>query len=88
MARKRVIQLTEAASWDDADYTLISKPAFDQKLSKPNTRNSLIPSLSKAERDALPNPLDCPIIFQTDNTPGLRVYENGAWVKYEATADP
>jgi len=28
------------------------------------------------------------IIYQTDNTPGLRVYENGAWVSYAATADP
>jgi len=45
------------------------------------------PKLTKAQRNAL-TPDDGWTIYQTDNTPGLRVRENGAWVKYTATADP
>lgn len=45
------------------------------------------PSGTKAQRDAI-TAGDGDSWYQTDNTPGLRVFENGAWVRYTATADP
>lgn len=47
----------------------------------------IFPGLTKAQRDAL-NPQNGWMLYQTDNTPGIRAYENGAWVKFTATADP
>lgn len=46
------------------------------------------PRMTKAQRDAISSPAHGLIIYQTDNTPGIRTYENGAWVAYTATADP
>lgn len=37
---------------------------------------------------AVTAPKDGSVIYQTDNTPGLREMENGAWVKFTTTADP
>lgn len=51
------------------------------------TKGFLPPRMTKAQRNAI-TPADGLVVYQTDNTPGLRVYENGAWVKYTATADP
>ena len=48
----------------------------------------LPPRMTKAQRDAISSPSNGVMIYQSDNTPGIRVRENGAWVKYTATADP
>jgi hypothetical protein len=42
--------------------------------------------LTKAQRPA--SPANGMIIYQTDNTPGFRFYENGAWVRPTVAADP
>ncbi len=47
----------------------------------------LLPSMTKAERDLL-TPTSGTMIYQNDNTPGVRWYDNGAWVKPTTTADP
>jgi hypothetical protein len=52
------------------------------------TLGFLPPRMNKSNRDAIASPADGLMIYQTDATPGLRVRENGAWVKYTATADP
>ncbi len=44
-------------------------------------------SFTKAERNAL-TAVNGMVIYQTDNTPGIRNYENGAWVRPTVTADP
>ncbi len=50
---------------------------------------SVIPSsMTKAQRNAISNPSNGLIIYQTDGTPGNRAYENGAWVSYVSLADP
>lgn len=46
------------------------------------------PSMTKAERNALASPGNGDIIYQTDNTPGFRFYQEGAWGKITLTADP
>jgi hypothetical protein len=48
---------------------------------------AVLPRLTKVQRDALTG-VNGMAIYQTDNTPGLRVYENGAWNKPSMTADP
>lgn len=46
-----------------------------------------LPIFTKTQRDAL-TPFAGEMIYQSDNTPGVRFYENGAWVRPTVTADP
>jgi len=48
----------------------------------------LLPRLTKSARNAISTPPNGLLIYQTDNSPGIRSYENGAWVKPTVTADP
>lgn len=43
--------------------------------------------ITKAQKTAL-TPANGWIVYQTDNTPGLRAYVNGAWVMVSTVADP
>lgn len=52
------------------------------------TKAFLPPRMTKTERNAIGSPANGSVIYQTDNTPGLRTYEAGAWVRYTAIADP
>lgn len=52
------------------------------------TKSFLPPRMTKAQRDAIASPADGSVIYQTDATPGLRLRENGAWVKFTTSADP
>lgn len=47
----------------------------------------LLSRLTKAVRDALPSLLEGMVIYQTDNTPGLRVYNGTNWMRFTETAD-
>ncbi len=50
--------------------------------------NALVLSgITKVEKSAL-TPADGMIVYQTDNTPGLRAYINGAWRILDNSADP
>lgn len=44
-------------------------------------------NVTKAEKTAM-TAVDGMIVYQTDNTPGLRAYVNGAWVMISTVADP
>jgi hypothetical protein len=44
--------------------------------------------LTKAARNQIATPATGLRVYQTDNTPGVRVFSNGAWVRYTETADP
>lgn len=52
------------------------------------TRGFLPPRMTKAQRNAIAAPADGLIIYQTDNTPGIREYRAGAWTIPTVTADP
>jgi hypothetical protein len=52
------------------------------------SKGVLVKGITKAQRDAIASPPDNLVIYQTDNTPGFRFRENGAWVKHTTTADP
>ena len=54
---------------------------------KSTTKGVLFPRMTKAERDAITSPPDGLIIYQTDNTPGLRIYNGTNWMKFTETTD-
>jgi hypothetical protein len=47
----------------------------------------LLPRMTKAERDLISTPIAGLAVYQTDNTPGLRVYNGTSWMKYTETTD-
>ncbi len=51
------------------------------------TKGLLLPRLTKAQRDAIATPAAGLLVYQTDNTPGLRVYNGTNWVRFTETID-
>jgi hypothetical protein len=51
------------------------------------TKAVLLPRMTKTQRDAIASPVAGMAVYQTDNTPGLRVYNGTNWMKYTETAD-
>jgi len=47
------------------------------------TQGLVLPRMTQAQRDAMYSPVGGTVIFQTDNTPGLRVYNGVTWVSYQ-----
>lgn len=82
----RPYQLSTAAETLDDAWMLIDD---EDAVYKTTVRAVKLPtSMTKAERNALPTVVAGTIIYQTDNTPGLRAYINGAWVMISTEADP
>ncbi len=51
------------------------------------TSTIIIPRMTKAQRDAIVTKVAGMIVYQTDNTPGLRTYNGTSWIRYNETAD-
>lgn len=51
------------------------------------TKGFLPPRMTKTQRDAISSPAEGLVIYQTDNTPGLRCYNGTNWMRYTETAD-
>jgi hypothetical protein len=51
------------------------------------TQGVLIPRMTKTQRDAISSPATGLMVYQTDNTPGLRVWNGTNWMRYTETAD-
>jgi hypothetical protein len=51
------------------------------------TDQIILTGITKVQKTAL-TPANGMIVYQTDNTPGLRVYVNGTWVMVSTVADP
>jgi hypothetical protein len=47
----------------------------------------LLPRMTKTQRDAISSPATGLMVYQTDNTPGLRVWNGTNWMRYTETAD-
>ncbi|MDB6064950.1 MAG: hypothetical protein JWR26_1158 [Pedosphaera sp.] len=47
----------------------------------------LLPRMTKTQRDAISSKVAGLVIYQTDNAPGLRVYNGTSWMRYTETAD-
>jgi hypothetical protein len=48
----------------------------------------VLPNMSRLMRDNIASPAMGMMIYQTDDTPGLRVYNGANWVKFTQTIDP
>ncbi len=51
------------------------------------TRGLLLPRMTKTQRDAISSKVAGLAVYQTDNTPGLRVWNGTNWMRYTETAD-
>jgi hypothetical protein len=51
------------------------------------TQGVLLPRMTQAQRNAITAPVAGLAIYQTDATPGLRVYNGTNWMRYTETAD-
>lgn len=51
------------------------------------TKGFVLPRMTKVQRDSIPVPVEGMMIYQTDNTPGLRVYNGVNWVRFTETID-
>ena len=51
------------------------------------TKGFVLPRMTKAQRDAIATPVAGMAVYQTDNTPGLRVYNGTNWMRFTETAD-
>ncbi|MCI0595504.1 MAG: hypothetical protein L0Z48_03060, partial [candidate division Zixibacteria bacterium] len=51
------------------------------------TKGFVLSRMTKAQRDAIASPVAGMMIYQTDNTPGLRVYNGTNWMRFTETAD-
>lgn len=51
------------------------------------TKGLLLPRMTKVQRDAIVSPVAGLAVYQTDNTPGLRVYNGTNWMRYTETVD-
>jgi hypothetical protein len=51
------------------------------------TQGLLLPRMTKTQRDAISSPATGLMVYQTDNTPGLRVYNGTNWMRFTETAD-
>ncbi len=51
------------------------------------TKGVVLPRMTKVQRDAIVSKVAGMAVYQTDNTPGLRVYNGTNWMRYTETAD-
>lgn len=51
------------------------------------TKGFLPPVMTKAQRDAISSPATGLVIWQSDNTPGLRSWNGSNWMRYTETTD-
>lgn len=52
------------------------------------TKGVVIPRMTKTQRNAIATPVAGMMIYQTNNTPGLRVYNGTNWMRFTETSDP
>jgi len=51
------------------------------------SKGFLPPRMTKTQRNAISSPATGLVVYQTDNTPGLRAYNGTHWVRYTETND-
>lgn len=74
-------------STGDISLGTTSAPAASALLDLVSTTKVvLLPRMTKVQRDAITTVAGA-VIYQTDNTPGLRVYNGTSWMKFTETAD-
>ncbi len=66
--------VTTPAASSIADFTSTTKAFYP-------------PRMTKTQRDAISSPVAGAVVYQTDNTPGLRVYNGTNWMRFTETID-
>lgn len=51
------------------------------------SKGFVLPRMTKAQRNAITTPVPGMVIFQTDLTPGLRVYNGTNWMRFTEMVD-
>ncbi len=51
------------------------------------TKGFIPPRMTKTQRDAISSPATGLVVYQTDNTPGLRIFNGSSWMRFTETAD-
>ena len=51
------------------------------------TKGLVLPRMTKTQRNAISSPVAGMVIYQTDETPGLRVYNGANWMRFTETVD-
>jgi hypothetical protein len=77
--------ISNVGNWRIGDNTVANASAILDIAS--TTKGVLLPRMTKAQRDAIASPIAGLMIYQTDNTPGLRVHNGTNWMRYTETAD-
>jgi hypothetical protein len=78
------VRMNKPVSFDAAD----GDPAASAQVAiNSTTKGFLPPRMTKSQRNAIPSPAPGLVVYQTDNTPGLRVYNGTHWVRYSETND-
>ena len=82
---------SEQARWAASTGNLLLKTTTDVPSSMvtmaSTSQGFLPPRMTKTQRDAISSPATGLVIWQTDNTPGLRSYNGTNWMKYTETTD-
>lgn len=71
----------------DTIREFFKEPEVRRAVRRISSGREVLPNMTKAERDALVSPTEGQTIFQTDNTPGLRVYNGTNWMKFTEATD-
>jgi len=75
------------SGWLKVDATTSSTAAQSVLDVRSTTSGIILPRMTKAQRDAIVSPPAGTIIYQTDNTPGIRVYNGTNWMRFTETTD-
>lgn len=74
-------------NWHFGPTRTVSPTASAQVEIESTTKGFLPPRMTKTQRDAISSPATGLVVYQTDNTPGLRCYNGTNWMRYTETAD-
>ncbi|OHB75976.1 MAG: hypothetical protein A2Z34_01670 [Planctomycetes bacterium RBG_16_59_8] len=80
---------TTSQRWDSTGNVGIGgDPGSSSMLEVISTSKGMtIPRMTKAQRDAIAAPAAGMLVYQTDNTPGLRVHNGANWMRFTEAAD-
>jgi hypothetical protein len=73
----------------DGTVGIGAKPASASNILEltSTTQGFVLPRMTKAQRNAIATPVAGMAVYQTDNTPGLRVYNGTNWMSFNEAAD-
>lgn len=69
------------------NQTIFAVDDSNKKITFTAINGVILPKMTKANRNLIPSPTSGTIVYQTDNTPGLRTYNGTNWIRYTETID-